>query len=185
MDTIFESWLRRQAEDAAALTAASDIVRVQPEDARVPRRFVAEFACPTLVKTAAGVTLADRFAIFVAFPSDYLRVPAHPPRIVNVIAPAEIFHPNVRGPFICTGRIAPGTGLCQLLYQVHEILVYARFTPNENDALNGEACQWARAHADQFPLDHRPLRRRVGDGSIGNVVALEVSPAPAATGAAQ
>ncbi|HVR30785.1 MAG TPA: hypothetical protein VMS86_14780 [Thermoanaerobaculia bacterium] len=30
----------------------------------------------------------------------------------------------------------------------------------EDDALNREACVWARANQHRFPLDRRPLKRR-------------------------
>ena len=30
----------------------------------------------------------------------------------------------------------------------------------EDDALNREACAWARHHADRYPVDRRPLKRR-------------------------
>jgi hypothetical protein len=58
--------------------------------------------------------------------------------------------------------------LVDLLYQVYEILTYQKLTPREDDALNKEACHWARANQKRFPIDRRPLKRRS--------LALEVEP---------
>ena len=65
------------------------------------------------------------------------------------ISPTNIFHPNVAPTvappsFICIGRIAPGTSLCELIFQVYEVLTYAILTPREDNALNRDACAWAR-----------------------------------------
>ena len=50
-----------------------------------------------------------------------------------------------------------------LIYQVFEIITYHKVTMTEKDALNWEACAWARQHKDRFPIDSRPLRRRALD----------------------
>jgi hypothetical protein len=36
----------------------------------------------------------------------------------------------------------------------------------ENNALNTEACAWARRNLHRFPVDSRPLKRRTADFSI-------------------
>jgi len=175
MDKIFESWLQRQCAEVLALTDASDVVTVWPAAGpQAARRFIARFANPTMVRTGEGIVRAAGFTVLIQFPPDYLRAAFDAAQVVNVLAPGNLFHPNVRAPFICTGRLAPGTGICELLYQLNEILTYARFTPREDDALNHEACEWARQHMDLFPLDARPLRRRTPDWSIGDVARAEV-----------
>ena len=76
--------------------------------------------------------------------------------------PPNVWHPNIAhaAPFICVGRLGPGTPLVDLLYQCYEVLTYFRFNPREDDCLNPAACAWARQNADRFPLDDRPLKRR-------------------------
>ena len=66
-------------------------------------------------------------------------------------------------------RIAPGTSLCELLLQAYDMLTFNKLTPREDDALNRDACAWARAHMDLFPLTSRPLRRRVVSLDIDEV----------------
>lgn len=170
MDKIFESWLERQDAEALALCADSDLLALLPEAGRrPPRRFVAQFASPTLVRLDGEVTRADGFAVLFQFPPDYLRSASDASQIVNLLAPGNAFHPNVAPPFICIGHIAPGTGLCELIYQVHEILTFQKLTPREDDALNHEACTWARRHMHQFPLSTAPLRRRAVAFSVDEI----------------
>ena len=167
MDKVFESWLERQHADGMALSAASDSMELAAEPSvRPPRRFIAKFDCPTLVKEGAEVTRTDGFAVLFQFPPDYLRSVIDAARVVNLLAPVHAFHPNVSPPFICIGHVTPGTGLCELIYQVHEILTYSKYTPREDDALNRDACAWARRHVDMFPLSKTPLRRHTVDFSI-------------------
>ena len=54
----------------------------------------------------------------------------------------------------------PGTPLVDLIYQLYEIITYHNVEMRENNALNLEACSWARSNLDRFPIDRRPLRRR-------------------------
>src|SRR6266446_2318 len=68
-------------------------------------------------------------------------------------------HPNISAPFMCLGHIAPATPLVDLIYCSFELITYIKCTMRENDALNREACGWAR-HQARFPLDRRPLKRR-------------------------
>ena len=49
----------------------------------------------------------------------------------------------------------------ELPYNKPCLSAYIRSTSDaaSDDALNLAACQYARAHQDEFPLDTRPLRR--------------------------
>jgi hypothetical protein len=97
----------------------------------------------------------------VFFPDDYLRR-VEVPQVLTWIGPLDIFSPHIAPPFICTGRINPGTRLVDLLYQVYEIITLFKVTPREDDALNRSACTWARNNLARFPLDRTPLKRRGG-----------------------
>ena len=70
------------------------------------------------------------------------------------------WHPNVRHPLICIGRVIPGTPLVDLVHRVFEIVTWQHHTSVEIDALNAAACQWARTNADRLPVDRRPLLHR-------------------------
>ena len=169
MDTVFNSWLERQYRDVQALAAASDVLRIACEtDARPPRRFIAQFDCPTMVGNAQNVTRVQGFAVHFEFPSEYLRVPVEVGRLINLLAP-RVFHPNVSHPFVCIGPVAPGTSLLELIYRVYEILSFQKFTPREDNALNHDACVWTRRHLDLLPLSRAPLKRRVSTFSVTEI----------------
>lgn len=158
MDRIFHSFLERQHLQAMELAAASDVLDLQPVDAPPHRRYLASFRCRGMVKLPGqGVLVVEHFLVGIQFADDYLRR-LDPMRVVQVLVP--VFHPNVGGPVVCLGALRLGTTLSEICYQLHEILTWNRLTMREDDALNHEACRWARSHPEAFPLDDRPLRRR-------------------------
>ncbi|MDQ2976155.1 MAG: hypothetical protein M3R69_12195 [Acidobacteriota bacterium] len=167
-DKIFESFLERQHQEGMALAAESDLLELNPMfafDGGPPQCYLARFSCKGLVRTSDGeVKEADYFEVMISFPSDYLRR-ANPFEVLSWLGPAQVFHPNIsaRAPVICIGRLAPGTPLVDILYQCFEIITYNKVTMREDDALNREACLWARANQQRFPLDGRPLKRRALD----------------------
>ncbi len=156
-DVVLESFLEAQFAAAKALAEASDILELWPADTR---RYVAHFNCRGLVCQGDEIRPWEgRFTAGIFFPSDYLRR-VEPALVVTWVQPANVWHPNIAPPLICVGRMPPGTPLVDLLHQVYEIITWQRFTPNEHDALNRPACQWARNHREQLPVDSRPLRWR-------------------------
>jgi hypothetical protein len=160
-DRIFTSWLGRQFEEGMALAAESDLLHLVPVGAAPYQRYIADFRCTGLVRTDAGeIVEADRFLVGVWFPDQYLRE-ADPFTVLTWLGPREVFHPNIgdRAPFICVGRIVPGTSLVDLLYRCFEVITYNRVTVREDDALNKTACAWARCSQRRFPVDLRPLKR--------------------------
>ena len=162
MDRIYNSWLDKQHDEVMALAAASDRLMVVPHPETPPRAYVVRFDCLTLVRAGGDVTLWDGGCdVLFRFPTDYLRVVTRPEWIVALRSPAHLYHPNAVAPFLCIGHITPGTSLVRLIHQVHDLLTFAKYTPREDDALNREACAWARANGQRFPVDVRPLRRRV------------------------
>ena len=161
-DPIREAFLLRQYEDGMALARASDLLHLEPLGTVPYDRYVAEFRCKGLVRAHGGdVQEADRFLIGIWFPSDYLRR-ADPWQVLTWLGPRHVFHPNISdvAPFICVGRLLPGSTLVDLLYQCFEIITYKKVTMREDDALNRQACAWAREHQHRFPIDSRPLKRR-------------------------
>jgi hypothetical protein len=158
-DEIRASFLERQYEEITELAAHSDVVEVFRHGPVPPDRYILRFHCQGLVKTGAGITEADQFDFGLNFPEDYLRR-AEVTEVITVLGPREIFHPNVRYPFICIGKLRPGTGIRDLVYQLYEMITFYRVTMREDDALDHQACVWARNNQARFPLENRPLRRR-------------------------
>jgi hypothetical protein len=175
-DRIYDAFLRRQTEDALALSRESDLLHLVPLGAPA-NRFLALFTCKGLVEQAPGTIVeAEHFEVGIWFPSDYLRQ-ADPFRVLSWLGPRNAYHPNIScdAPLICPGRLAAGTELVDILYQVFEIITWKKVTMREEDALNKPACQWARANLSRFPIDPRPLKRRQLD--------LHVEPAKRRRGA--
>jgi hypothetical protein len=157
-DRVFEAFLKRQLSEGLELAAQSDLFELWPLDAD---RYIATFHCKGLVCGDDGeVVEASEFRVGIYFPSDYCRH-ADPYSVLTWLFPFTIWHPNVRTPLICAGRIAPSTGLCDLIYQLYEIITYQNYALH--DALHGGASQWARNHQHLLPVDRRPLKRRTLD----------------------
>ena len=162
-DPIYDGFLRRQHAEGLELAANSDLLELTPDDATPPSRYLARFLCKGLVRTPAGaIETARSFLLGIWFPSDYLRR-VDPFQVLTLLGPPGVFHPNIgaRAPLICLGHIVPGTPLVDLLDQAYEVLTYNKVTMCEDDALNRDACVWARENQHRFPVDRRPLRRRV------------------------
>ncbi len=159
VDRVYERFLDRQREEGMALAQSSDLLDLRMAPA-IPPHFIAEFHCRGLVRDRDGeIGEACGFAVGIWFPPDYLRR-ADTFEMLRIFTPG-VFHPNVSAdlPLICVGRLAPGTPLVDILFQIFDMLTYQKFNPRENDALNKAACAWARQNQHRFPIDRRPLKR--------------------------
>lgn len=162
-DKILESFLRRQEDEGLALAHASDIVDLSPLDGPPAQHYHLRLNCRGLVRRPGeAVQEANRFEAGIYFGDGYLRH-VDPFRVVTWFGPRWVWHPNISqaAPFICVGRITPGTSLVDIVFQIYELVTYQKVTLH--DGLNGEACNWARLHQALFPIDRRPLKRRAGD----------------------
>ena len=58
------------------------------------------------------------------------------------------------------------TSLLQIVYRCWDVLSFRNVTMREEDALNAQACAWARNHRAQFPVNGplrlRPMRIQAG-----------------------
>ena len=169
MDTILASFLSRQLTDAMNLAAASTVLELTALGPAPVQRYLVRFDCATLVRDDGGtVREAQGFAIGITFADDYLRR-ADPFEVAVWLAPADVFLPNVRAPFICLGKITPGMSLVDLLYQAHEIGTGSKLTVREDDALDPQACAWARRHPDRFPIDRGGIKGSALDLALEEV----------------
>ena len=166
IDPVYRFFLQRQLELGTELAAASDLLNLHIAPL-APPHVIAEFRCKGMVREPDGeIHEASEFHVGIWFPPDYLKGYANTFQrntfqMLRMYTPG-VWHPNVsaEAPFICIGRLASGTTLVDILYQIFDILTYNKFNPREDDALNKAACAWARAHQDRFPIDRRPLKRR-------------------------
>ncbi len=174
MDNVFRAFLMRQFEEGMGLAESSDLLHLIPLDGPPPQHYMAHFGCRGLVKSPSGdIVEAEGFGVGITFASDYLRC-ARPFEAVSWLGPNNVWHPNIgRGPFrksgplfICLGQLKVGTPLVDILYQCWEIITFAKRTLREDDALNWDACAWARRTTHRFPVDDRPLRRRSIDFEV-------------------
>jgi hypothetical protein len=177
MDAIFSSFLERQEAEARALARESDLLEVVPVGSRPYQHFLLRFFCKGLVETRDGVVEAEHFEIGAYFPVHYWQR-AHPVEVLTCLGPVNVFHPNIRFPFICPGWLMPGTSLSDLILQCYEILTYQKVTMREDDALNRKACAWARQNVGRFPIDNRPIISR----RIPSRVRMSATPTAAAPG---
>jgi hypothetical protein len=160
-DRILDAFLARQQEEGLALAAESDLLELLPIG-KPANRYIARFRCTGLVEQKPGeIVEANCFEIGIWFSASYLRT-ADPFLVLTWLGPRNVWHPNISAaaPVVCVGRLAPGTPLVNILYQLFEIITFNKVTMREDDALNRAACQWARQHQNRFPIDRRPLKRR-------------------------
>jgi hypothetical protein len=158
-DLVLQGFLETQYADGMALAAASDLLALHPLGNAPYQQYRAEFRCGGLIQIGGEIARADCFNVGITFSDDYLRT-ADPFGVACWLTPPNAWYPNVKPPFMCLGPIAPGTSLVELLYRAHRLITYNSVTMSEQDALNHEACHWARANTDKFPVDSRPLKRR-------------------------
>ena len=158
MDKVFEEFLQVQHRQARKLNESSDLVSILPVDGIPPRAYLVEFRCAGLVREDGVVKEAHRFLVGIRFSEDYLRR-VEPASVITLLAPQTTWHPNIQGHACCIGMMPPGTGLRDLVHQLHEILTWSKVTMEEWNALNKAACSWARRNLHRFPIDRRPLMR--------------------------
>jgi hypothetical protein len=154
MDKILAAFLERQREEAQALADASDLLDIDWLD---PQHCVARLDSKTLVRGPDGeIREVTGYEIGYWFREDYLRH-VDPLAVLTWLGPPGAYHPNAKPPLVCIGPITPGTPLVDLIYRSFEVISCQNVMPDESDALNRAACQWARHSQHRFPLDDRPL----------------------------
>jgi hypothetical protein len=161
-DPIYEAFLRQQFKEGMALASSSDVLDLTPLPGEPPCRFIAHFEGRRgLVRDPRGQIMEfEKFIVGIWFPEDYLRR-VNIPQVLTYLGPhPEPWHPNIRPPFVCA-HIEPGTALVDILYACHEIWTWNLFATGD-EGLNHAASQWSRKQErSRFPIDRRPLKRRV------------------------
>lgn len=161
-DRVLEGFLEAQYEQGMALAGESDLLDLAPQGPPPHRAYLARFSCTGLVRGPdGGVIEASEFHVAILFPPHYLRR-AHTAETLFWAGPSSAFHPNIdpARQLVCIGDLWPGTGIAEILFRTFALITYKKLTTVESDALNYEACAWARRNMHRFPVDPRPLKRR-------------------------
>ena len=163
-DPIYDSFLQRQFEAMQKINANSDIVTLTPQPREIPRRYIARFQCPTIVKLPGSEPeLSDApIDIGINFPANHLRKAPHASMVFTLLRPLELFHPNFKDSHICT-TVRPGAGLNDLVFNMWAMLTFQplmRSALRTEHPFNQEAASWANRNLSLFPTDTRPLFRR-------------------------
>jgi hypothetical protein len=174
-DRVLDGFLSAQFEDATKFAASSDFITLVPVQGVPPCRYLARFTCRGLVRRNDRISIWEDFAVGFYFPNDYLaRVNRW--QVVSWLGPEDVWHSNIgRGPQreagpmgICIGDIKPGTPLVDLIFRVADVIAWRVARVREDDALNWDACQWARQNPGAYPVDVRPLRRCAAELRAGS-----------------
>ena len=158
-DKVLVAFLERQRDEGVALATASDRLDLTPLGPGPCQRYLADFHCTGLVRADDGdVVPADRFLFgIVSAPVPARSRPV--PRLRLDRAAPRLSSQRVSALRLRRAS-APGTPLVDLLYRCFEIITWNRVTMREDDALDRDACAWARRNQHRFPLDRRPLKRQ-------------------------
>lgn len=160
-DRLHRRFFERQVVEGRELAESSDLLELSVQEPGPPH-FVVTLTCNGLVRMPDGaIEEANCFQAGIWFPPDYLRR-VDPFQVLRWFGPQNIWHPNISDtlPLVCVGRLAPGTSLTEIIYQLFEIITFNKYTPREDDCLNKACCSWARENQHRFPVDRRPLKRR-------------------------
>jgi hypothetical protein len=158
---VYTAFLESQLADAISLSQESDIVKVLPvpTEEGPPYKFIVHFDAKCLVRRRDGqVVERTGFDVGIRFDEEYLHHATS--RVVQLLGPLSLYHPNVLEQYICLGKLAKTEGLVSLSHQLYEIFTYQNYATH--DGLNPDACQWARQPENRirFPLERRPLKRQ-------------------------
>lgn len=168
VDRVYEAFIEGQNVAAQTLNQASDIVHITSKKLNRGHLYIVKLLCKGLVNDNGTIKEHGQFELGVHFPEHYLRR-CDPATIVCWYSPSNVWHPNIKPPFLCLGRVTPGMQLVDIVHQAYEIISYQKVTMNESDALNHDACAWARANSNKFPIDKRPLRQRTVQFNIEEI----------------
>ena len=154
MNEVNEAFLLGQLMGIDTLCKSSDRLFSSPygfSEGGAPTSYIFRLTCRSPVKVDGVIQIAEReHLICVAMPDDYLQIAHDPGHILCLLEPRTLFHPNIIGPMICIGDIAPATPVVDILVRTYEVLTCQRINMREKEALNHAACEWAR-HA-KLPL---------------------------------
>jgi hypothetical protein len=134
---------------------------IAANDAGPEIHAVVKYRYPTLVKNEDGhVTLAGPVVAAVRYSERLLSEAPHPLEIAALLAPANVFHPNLsKGGLICMGHPTPGLSMEQILHTLWAAITfnmhYLNVRPGE--VMNREAAEHVQHFSATFPLTEAGL----------------------------
>jgi len=156
-EPVFQSFLESSMDEALLINRESDLVNILPVPPFPASRYLCAFRCDSLAgNPASGLRNPEFIVLEIYFGPNHLRE-LRTGEVVTLIEPLDLFHSNVRAPFVCVGDMVPGAPLMDIVIQLFEIFTYNNVTLTEG--LNREAADWARQRLGEFPLDRRPIFR--------------------------
>lgn len=162
-DPIFDSFLQRQFKAMQKINAESDIVVLRPQPREIPRRYIAQFRCTTVVRRDGSEPELNNGPIDIGinFSAAHLRKSQPSSLVFTLLRPLELFHPNFLGSSICT-TVRPGAGLHDMVFNMWTMLTFQRMRSGirTEHPLNLEAANWCNRNNGKFPTDTRPLFHR-------------------------
>jgi ubiquitin-protein ligase len=136
-----------------------------------PDRYTIEYRLKGLVQEKDGIHVREvhRAKIMLG--------PNFPKEMPQCVMLTSVFHPNIDHLAICTEDIgAAGQTVDQLITFIGEMITYQAY--NIQSPRNGEAAQWAREHAAEFPLERVNLTPSVLlEGGLTAPLAAKLAPA--------
>jgi hypothetical protein len=172
-DPIFDSFLQRQFEAMEKINTDSDIVVLRAQPREIPRRYIAQFHCTTMVRRGGREPELsnDPIDIGINFSATHLRKAPHPSMTFTLLQPLDLFHPNFLGSAICT-TVRPGAGLNDMVFNMWTMLTFQsmRSGIRTEHPLNRDAATWCNRNLGQFPTDTRPLFRRTETEAAAPVI---------------
>lgn len=145
-----------------------------------PERYRVYFRGAGFCKRADGYIVArDQHEVVIDLGAAYPRM------IPNLAWQTPVFHPNIsNNGVVCLGGYGthwvPSLTLDELCTMLWEMIRYRNF--DTESPYNREAAAWAKTQSTfTFPIDPRPIRNLVSDGSVPADMSLPNLSAPAET----
>jgi hypothetical protein len=136
-------------------------------------RAVLQFVTRTYVQAPGEIAprLEGPITVGVRYHHSFLFQAPLPAEMAGVLAPLNIFHPNIHPVTggVCLGELGPNYPLASVLHQVWCGLTYQMRIVRTDHAFNWEAAAFVRARIDALPLDRRGLFEATPDPSLETI----------------
>jgi ubiquitin-protein ligase len=138
--------LQAEYEKLKRLFEDHPYIRIVETAGNPPDRYTVEYRLKGLVQEKDEIQVRELHRAKITLGPNF---PKEMPQCVML---TPVFHPNIDHLAICTEDIgSAGQTIDQLIVFIGEMITYQAY--NIQSPRNGEAAQWAREHAAEFPLE--------------------------------
>jgi ubiquitin-protein ligase len=117
-----------------------------------PDHYKIEYRIRGLTERGGKIATAERHVAELILTSEYPRCEP----MCRMLTP--VFHPNISCNVICIAdNWTADQSLADVIIRIGEMIAYQNY--NTQSPRNGEAANWAKKHADRFPIDDVELSR--------------------------